>query len=344
MDISYFQKINNTYKSNSRQETDLYLLNRHVDECFADTVDYHVVKRNGDPFELLIIKDTDNNTFKKKIKSRPSDPFNLGDYIEWDNQIWLVTLVDTDDKTYHSGYMYLCTVPLRWQNSEGKIIERYVYAEDFTKYSNGTKSNNTITVGDNQYGLTLPVDEETKKLKRDMRFPIDFDDSEQPDIYTLTNRKVKLSDNQYFGRGGTMIVTMSFDAFNPNDDKKVTMENGQEVWICNYNNSHSPLPPTPSEPNETTDLRCVISGNTNLKNGYRRTYTVAFTDKDGNPVDWREVNYQWNVKSDFDVKQTIGDNKITVSFNDENLIGGSFFIQIIVANKIIAEIKINIVE
>lgn len=344
MNISYFQKINNTYKSKSRQETDLYLLNRHVDECFADTVDYHVVKRNGEPFELLIIKDTDNNTFKKKIKSRPSDKFNLGDYIEWNNQIWLVTLVDTDDKTYHSGYMYLCTVPLRWQNSEGKIIERYVYAEDFTKYSNGVTGNNTITIGDNQYGLTLPVDDETKKLKRDMRFPMDFDDSEQPDIYKLTNRKVKLSDNQYFGRGGTMIVTMSFDAFNPNDDKKVTLEDGQEVWICNYNNSHTPLPPTPPEPDETTDLRCVISGNTNLKNGYRRTYTVIFTDTDENAVDWKNVDYKWKVISDFDVKQTFIDNKITVSVNDENLIGGSFLVQIVVGESVLSEVKVNIVE
>jgi len=344
MNLSYFQKINNTYKSNSRQETDLYLLNRHVNECFADTVDYHVVKRNGSPFELLIIKDTDNNTFKKKIKSRPSEPFNLGDYIEWNNQIWLVTLVDTDDKTYHSGYMYLCTVPLRWQNSEGKIIERYVYAEDFTKYSNGVTGNNTITIGDNQYGLTLPVDDETKKLKRDMRFPMDFDDSEQPDIYKLTNRKVKLSDNQYFGRGGTMIVTMSFDAFNPNDDKKITLDNGQEVWICNYNNSHTPLPPTPSEPDETTDLRCVISGNIDLKNGYRRSYTVTFIDKGGNSVHWQKVNYQWNVKSDFDVQQSISDNQIMVSINDENLIGGSFFVQIIVGEIVLSEIKVNIIE
>lgn len=344
MDISYFQKINNTYKSKSRQETDLYLLNRHVDECFADTIDYHVVKRNGKHFELLIIKDTDNNTFKKKIKSRPSEPFNLGDYIEWNNQIWLVTLVDTDDKTYHSGYMYLCTVPLRWQNSEGKIIERYVFAEDYTKYSNGVTGNNTITIGDNQYGLTLPVDDETKKLKRDMRFPMDFDDSEQPDIYKLTNRKVKLSDNQYFGRGGTMVVTMSFDAFNTNEDKKVVMENGQEVWICNYNNSATPLPPTPQPPDETTDLRCVITGNINLKNGYSRIYTVTFTDEDGNDVDWQNVDYKWKVVSDFDVKQTATDNKITVSINDENLIGGSFLVQIVIGETVLSEVKINIVE
>ena len=88
----------------------------------------------------------------------------------------------------------------------------------------------------------------------------------------------------------------------------------------------------------------MISGNTNLKNGYRRSYTATFSDKDGNAVDWQNVDYQWNVKSDFDVKQTIVDNKITVSVNDESLIGGSFFVQIIVGETVLSEIKVNIVE
>lgn len=344
MDINYFKKIQNAYGTKSRREKELVKINHEMSKHFEDTFDTEEVLLNDIPTLLMIIKDTDGNTFKKKIKSVHGNKFNLGDYVKWNNQMWLITLVDVDEKTWNRGYMYLCTVPLRWQNSEGKIIERYVYAEDFTKYSNGVTGNNTITIGDNQYGLTLPVDEETKKLKRDMRFPMDFDDSEQPDIYKLTNRKVKLSDNQYFGRGGTMIVTMSFDAFNPNDDKKVTLEDGQEVWICNYNNSHTPLPPTPPEPDETTDLRCVISGNTNLKNGYQRSYTVTFTDKDGDPVDWQGVNYRWNVTSDFDVKQSVSDNKITLSVNDENLIGGSFFIQIIVNDIVLSEINVKIVE
>ena len=344
MDINYFMKIQNAYGTKSRREKELVKINHEMSKHFEDTFDTEEVLLNDIPTQLMIIKDTDGNTFKKKIKSVHGNKFNLGDYVNWNNQMWLITLVDVDEKTWNRGYMYLCTVPLRWQNLEGKIIERWVYAEDFTKYSNGVTGNNTITVGDNQYGLTLPVDEETKKLKRDMRFPMDFDDSEQPDIYKLTNRKVKLSDNQYFGRGGTMVVTMSFDAFNPSDDKKVTMENGQEVWICNYNNSHTTLPPTPSEPNETTDLRCVISGNTNLKNGYRRSYTVTFSNKEGNSVEWQKVNYQWNVVSDFDVKQTMSENEITVSVNDENLIGGSFFVQILVNTTVLAEIKVNIVE
>lgn len=283
MDLSYFQKINNTYQSKSKQETDLYELNRHVDDCFDDTIDYHVVKRNSELFELLIIKDTDGNTFKKKIKAKHSTPFNLGDYIEWNGQMWLITLLDPNEKTYHSGYMYLCTVPLRWQNSEGKIIERYAYSEDFTKYSSGTTGNNIITIGDNQYGLTLPIDEETRKLKRDMRFPIDFEDAKQPDIYELTNRKVNLNNNEYFGRGGTMIVTMSFGSFNEEKDKRVT-HNGREIWVCDYiDPTITPTPP--QNPDETADLRAVIdfNGDQELKiGGSTKTLTGYFTDINDN--------------------------------------------------------------
>ena len=348
MDISYFQKINNTYNAKSKQEVDLYLLNQHVDNHFADTIDYHVVKRNGEPFELLIIKDTDGNTFKKKIKSKNSTPFNLGDYIEWNNQIWLVTLLDSDDKTYHSGYMYLCTVPLRWQNSEGKIIERYVYSEDFTKYSSGITGNNTITIGDNQYGLTLPIDSETRKLARDMRFPIDFEDAEKPDIYKLTNRKVNLNNNEYFGRGGTMILTMSYDAFNAEEDKRVVMDNGKEVWVCNYTEVSTPTPPSePTTPDETEDLSATISGNTNLKVGFSRTYTVNFTDESGNEVDWNDVGFSWNVISDFDsglIEQTISGNIIKLSVDDENLIGGSFILSVVMDTVTIAQIEVTITE
>ena len=348
MDISYFQKINNTYNAKSKQEVDLYLLNQHVDNHFADTIDYHIVKRNGEPFELLIIKDTDGNTFKKKIKSKNSTPFNLGDYIEWNNQIWLVTLLDTDDKTYHSGYMYLCTVPLRWQNSEGKIIERYVYSEDFTKYSSGITGNNTITIGDNQYGLTLPIDSETRKLARDMRFPIDFEDAEKPDIYKLTNRKVNLNNNEYFGRGGTMILTMSYDAFNAEEDKRVVMDNGKEVWVCNYTEVSTPTPPSePTTPDETEDLSVTISGNTNLKVGFSRTYTVNFTDESGNEVDWNDVGFSWNVISDFDsglIEQTISGNAIKLSVDDENLIGGSFILSVVMDTVTLAQIEITVVD
>ena len=121
------------------------------------------------------------------------------------------------------------------------------------------------------------------------------------------------------------------------------MDDGTQVWICDYV-LVTPLPPTPPEPDELTDLRCVISGNTNLKNGYRRTYTVTFMDKDGNAVDWQNIDYQWNVVADFDVKQTTTANEITLSVNDENLIGGSFLVRVVVSSTVLSEVKVNVIE
>lgn len=349
MYIDYFMKIQNAYGTKNRREKELAKVNREMSKHFDDTFDTETVLVNDLPMQLMIIKDTDSNVFKKKIKSRHEDKFNLGDYVKWNNQIWLVTLVDVDDKTWNCGYMYLCVIPLRWQNSEGKIIERFAYSEDFTKYSSGVTVNSTIKIGDNQYGLTIPIDDETKKLHRDMRFVIDFDDSEEPDVYELTNRKIYLNNNNYFNRGGIMILTMSYDTFNADEDKHVVMDNGQEVWICNYKDvdTFTSLPPSPSESNEMTDLSAIISGNKNIKVGFPRTYTVNFTDKNDDEVDWNDVDFNWNIACDFDVgliERTIKENTIKIFIDNENCIDSSFLLQIIVNNSVIEQIKISVVE
>lgn len=90
--------------------------------------------------------------------------------------------------------------------------------------------------------------------------------------------------------------------------------------------------------------KCDITGNTNLKNGYRRTYTVTFTDKDGNIMDWQEIDYQWNVLADFDIKQTVSENKITLSIDNEDLIGEHCLLQVLVKGETKAEVMVNIVE
>lgn len=268
-----------------------------------------------------------------------------GMYIFFEGGYWLIIGFPGTNGIYEKVTMSLCQFKLRWQNSDGKIIERWSYTEDFTKYSKGLTGNSTLTIGDNQYGLTLPIDEETKKLKRDMRFPIDFDDSEQPDIYKLTNRKVKLNDNNSSGHGGTMIVTMSFDAFNKNDDKKVTMEDGQEVWICNYNDSHTTPtpPPQPSEPNEMTNLSATITGDQELQIGFSNTYSVYFTDKDsGNKIDYDQVNFYWNIISDFEIEQNTMGNEIELFVEDEDTEDEKFKLQVIVNDIVISEMIISV--
>ena len=68
MDIEHYMKIQNAYGTKSKREKDLVKVNRNMKQHFNDTFDTEEVVINGQPKELMIIKDTDNNTFKKKIK------------------------------------------------------------------------------------------------------------------------------------------------------------------------------------------------------------------------------------------------------------------------------------
>ena len=87
MDIEYYMKLQNAYGTKNKREKNLAKINKHADRHFEDTFDTQDVLVNNEPMQLMIIRDTDNNTYKKKIKSRHNDIIRLGDYVKWNNQI-----------------------------------------------------------------------------------------------------------------------------------------------------------------------------------------------------------------------------------------------------------------
>lgn len=325
LNIEYYMKLQNAYSTKNKREKELVKVNRNANKHFDDTFDTQDVLVNEIPMQLMIVKDTDGNTYKKKIKSRHEDIIKLGDYVKWNNQIWMITLLDSDDKAWNRGYMYLCEILLRWQDDNGNIIERWGYSEDYTKYSMGESGNSTITVGDYQYGITLPVDEYTKKLTRENRFVVDFEGNYPPDTYRLTGKKGFISDYRYFDKGGVFTITLSYEQFNKVTDKLVKLENNTEVWICDYKTpSTSTLPP--SEPaNPTTSV--IITGGDTLRYGRSKTWTVTFTDSTGTEI--TPLNFTWNVKSDFKITQNISDNKIQLKCTDDRAIDCMFTLQVL---------------
>lgn len=321
LDIEYYMKLQNAYSTKNKREKELVKVNRNTNKHFDDTFDTQDVLVNEIPMQLMIIKDTDGNTYKKKIKSRHEDIIKLGDYVKWNNQIWMITLLDSDDKVWNRGYMYLCEILLRWQDDNGNIIERWGYSEDYTKYSMGESGNSTITVGDYQYGITLPVDEYTKKLTRENRFVVDFEGNYPPDTYRLTGKKGFISDYRYFDKGGVFTITLSYEQFNKVTDKLVKLENNTEVWICDYNSpTTSTLPPLEPD-NPSTSV--TITGGDTLRYGRAKTWTVTFSDSENQP------SFTWNVKSEFKITQNITGNKIQLKCTDDKAIDCTFILQIL---------------
>ena len=264
------------------------------------------------------------------------NPVKIGEYLHdtKDDTYWLVYNSFNVNDIHYEGKLIQCNYLLKWQLSDGRIVKRFSNIVSASKYDVGENGNSTLVLSSNNYTILIGYCEEGFELEGKRVF-IDMKTVDPIKVFKITR-----SDDVLYN-SGSMGSLLSFIAdkteFNPDKDN-------QELRICDYIDPFSPLPPTSSVPDETTHFSAVISGNTNLKNGYKRTYTVNFTDNNGTSIEWQKIDYRWNIVADFDVKQTINDNKITISVDDENLIGGSFLLQIIVDAIIVSEMKIDITE
>ena len=85
-----------------------------------------------------------------------------------------------------------------------------------------------------------------------------------------------------------------------------------------------------------------FNGNNKLKNGFSRDFSVIFRDSDGHIKN--DVDFTWNIISDFDVSQKSDKNKINLFVDDEDCIGSSFLLQVIVNGTMLSEIPIEVIE
>ena len=259
------------------------------------------------------------------------NPVKIGDYIHdtKDDTYWLVyTAFNVNDIEY-TGKLIQCNYLLRWQLSDGKIVQRWTNIVSASKYDTGEKGNSTIIVTTNNFTILMGYCDEALELEEKRVF-IDIRKDNPRKVFKITR-----GDDVLYN-AGNMGMLLSFigdkDEFDPNTDN-------QELRICDYHSSTI----SSNQPDKTDILTVNIKGNTDLKVGFYRTYTVTFTDKNGD-VDWNTVNFNWNVNSVFNVEQIVTDNKIKLKINDEEQIGSSFLLECVVDSKIVASIEINVVE
>ena len=268
----------------------------------------------------------------------PIGTLHSGDYIFFEDEYWIVDGRPGNNKSYEKATLKECQYKLRWQKDDGTIIERWVYLTSSSKYDVGENGNNTIILTSNNYLITIPNDEDSMTLDGKRVF-IDLSDIPEKVFKITRNDDVLFAHGSH---GGTLNLIADKTEFNKETDN-------QELRLCDYIDSTPTTPTPPSEPttpDETEDLFATISGTTNLRIGVTRTYTATLSDKDGNAVQWDDTKYGWNVASDFDVKQSVTENKISLTVEDEDFIDSSFILQVIKLDdgSVIAEIEITVID
>lgn len=87
----------------------------------------------------------------------------------------------------------------------------------------------------------------------------------------------------------------------------------------------------------TTDT-VTISGRTELRHGTSRTYKATYTDANGNDVSSNYTSVWTITNATFDTSkltQTVNGNQITLSFDDENIIGETFTLNVVDSDGIV---------
>lgn len=272
------------------------------------------------------------------------DWMECGDYLEYDGMVWLCLNSYSFHNLYCRATFMSCDWQIYWINEKGELKSQYVVDQNSTQYNSGESSNATMTLGTAQHMLKMPCNEDTVMFDSPQKFCIDRN-IKKPTCYKVTQ-----NDNTSYNYGkGLCCVTVTETQLNPDKDKLITLEDGKQVWVCDYieiddtgDSTDTPTTP-PQNPDGMTDLRVSISGNKNLKVGFSRTYTATITDADGNVVEWDDT-YSWNVVSNFDVGQEIDGNTIKLFIEDEDCVDSLILLQVIQNNSVVAKIEVTVVE
>lgn len=195
-----------------------------INTKLPESLSYHTAIIDGEERQCAIISTT--KFAEKKIIAMPGESLICGTYVEWMDNVWLITEANAPDEVYKSGLMTQCNYVLRWVNDRGEIVSRWVSVVDGTKYLTGEYYQPNMTVGDARLQLTMPRDEETVLINRNARFIIDDPDATEPQTFELSkiNRTGKV-----FNGHGIFVHMMTENGFNPKTDSK-------ELMIADYYN------------------------------------------------------------------------------------------------------------
>lgn len=280
----------------------------------------------GDRIDIRLFgrKYSSANGYTTQFEVQVGDKPDIGDYyFEKElNQYWICTELHNVNHIHVGGKLTMCNWFLRWQNDMGEVIEYPCNDINSTQYNSGEAGDKTMTLGSAQHMATVQATPDTIDIRSPLRFFVSRD-------YSIPF-KVTQNDTVANNYGnGLCKITLTQDQLNLSVDRP-------DLGICDYKEP-TPLPPNPDE---TTDLSAVITGKSNLINGFSRTYSVEFKDDNGEVK--KDVDFTWNIESDFDVQQIINGNQIELSVDDKSLIGSSFILQVCVQDKVLSEFEITI--
>lgn len=236
-------------KGSTSQDRILNENKRSFDEYLKIAPTANSVIINEDNY-LVSIQDVKFNDLQQQDKYMLTYiglPISVGDFVEWNDSVWLITTKEDESIKSHQSYRLAKTNNiLKWISSDNNLISKPAITSAQTLYTTGIKDEKVIEIPDGMQGIQFPYDEDTKHLKRgdcfvfnNAKYEITFyDKTTYPGLLVLICQEVSLGGND--------------DEINEIADRWVAVEGGGRIdrlpWLDNQK-SENPEPeiPDPTE-------------------------------------------------------------------------------------------------
>lgn len=289
----------------------------------------------------IVQKNVENTALSSMTREflLPIGTCKSGMYIKYSGIFWLITNFVDNNLMYEKAIGILCQYHLKWQNSNGEIVARWVNVISNAQYNSGitnsSKGTNMILQSD-QLMFTAPFDDEVLSLKEQKRLIISYK-KQSPSAYEIT----RIDSVIYaYGNSGVVPIIVTQTPINSKNDNL-------ELGICDYiptPSSHTSCS-TPEEsikilPNIEYVSKNIIVGTHGSK------FFATFTDEHGNSLS--NIKYHWNI--DFEYKEQItvinNENYILLKTSNEELIDSKLKLTLLLDDysNIKTEIVINIIS
>lgn len=282
-----------------------------------------------------IVQDNVSDTALRSMQRTilvPIGTLKGGDYIGFDENIWIVDGRPGNNHIYEKATLKLCQYKLKWQKTDGTIVERWANLESASKYDVGERVEKAMLLPTNNFTILIPFDNDGFTIE-DKRVFIDPNDPKTK-VFKITRGDDVLF--KYDAKGGVISLIADRHELNVDTDRP-------DLELCDYIDIQDPTP-TP----DTRRIIATISGRTSLKVGYTNRYTVSFKDQNGNPVSPSDVYFQWALSGDIasSITMTVAQDKLSATLytNDDSLIENSFELQMLVSTKVNTYLPITVAD
>ena len=265
-----------------------------------------------------------------------------GMYVGYENRYWLVSGYPGNNGICEKATLILCQYQIMWQDETGKIIKRWANFTSASRYDVGENGYN-IVLSSNNFTIWIPEDDDGQTLDGKRIF------IERPKKGVLPKKvyKITRSDDVLYLYGEEHGGILSFIA----DKTELNLEKDRpDLQLCDYVSPITPtIPSTPSEnpdkdntssePNNSNIITTISGGNT-IRCNRKKTWSVNFTKNNESIT----TDFEWKIKSDFEIPSVVNENTIQIKIEDENLIGETFILCIYQSDKCLTTQDVEITD